>query len=212
MKHVYERNVPITMRDGVTLSANVWRPMDGEAPTLLLRAPYGKDATYFGGGPYSGLPALLPFLNAGYAVVHLDVRGTFESDGSFTPKVNEIADGQDTLAWILGQDWSDGAVGTYGTSYMGMTQWAVAITDTPGLKAIAPTETSANWYSGLWYSQGGAMCLSLVTQWNAMMYAAEEQRSLKRGESSDPTTLTRLAAVLEEPRPLYEATPSPTSL
>ncbi|RAX14711.1 X-Pro dipeptidyl-peptidase, partial [Pseudarthrobacter sp. AG30] len=118
---------------------------------------------------------------------HQDVRGTFKSDGSFTPKVNEVTDGQDTIAWIIEQPWSDGDIGTYGPSYLGMTQWAVATADTPGLKAIAPTAAAANWYSGLWYSQGGALSLSLVTQWNAMMYAADEQRSIQRGEKSDAT-------------------------
>ncbi|RAX14710.1 hypothetical protein DC347_21245, partial [Pseudarthrobacter sp. AG30] len=51
MKHVYEPDVSVTMRDGVALSTNIWRPADGAAPTLLLRGPYGKDATYAGGGP-----------------------------------------------------------------------------------------------------------------------------------------------------------------
>src|SRR5690348_11580238 len=133
MKHVYERNVPVTMRDGVTLRANVWRPLEGKAPTLLLRTPYDKDSIMIGGGPNSAIPALLPFLNSGYAVVHLDCRGTYQSEGTFTPKINEITDGQDAVAWIVGQEWFDGSIGTYGGSYMGMTQWAVAISDTPGL-------------------------------------------------------------------------------
>ncbi|RAX14709.1 X-Pro dipeptidyl-peptidase, partial [Pseudarthrobacter sp. AG30] len=64
------------MRDGVVLRTNIWRPADGAAPTLLLRGPYGKDGTYSSGGPCSLFPSLLPFLNAGYAVVHQDVRGT----------------------------------------------------------------------------------------------------------------------------------------
>jgi predicted acyl esterase len=63
-----------------------------------------------------------------------------------------------------------------------MTQFALALGKNPGLRAIAPTETSTNWYSGLWYSQGGAMCLSLMTFWNAMMFANAEQRSAARGD------------------------------
>ena len=146
-------------------------------------------------------------MNAGYAVVLQDVRGTYTSDGDFAPKVNEIDDGQDAIAWIVEQDWSDGTVGTYGASYMGMTQWAVAIAGAPGLRAIAPTVAAANWYSGLWYSQGGALCLSLVTLWNAMMYAAAEQRALQRDENSDPSALMRLGAALADPLALNEATP-----
>lgn len=207
MKHVYERNVPMKTRDGVILYADVWRPMEGQAPTLLMRTPYDKGVTFLGGGPNNPIPSLIAFLNAGYAVVVQDARGTFTSEGAFTPKVNEIEDGQDTAAWILEQGWSDGSIGTYGASYMGMTQWALATTDTPGLQAIAPTVASANWYSGLWYSQGGALCLSLVTWWNALMYAADEQRGLQRGETSDPSALMRLGAVLMDTLPLNEATP-----
>ena len=207
MTSVYERNVPMTTRDGVILRANVWRPLEGTAPTLLVRHPYDKEGALTAGGPTSSVPSVLSFVNAGYAVVLQDVRGAFQSDGVFEPKVNEIADGEDVMAWLAEQDWYDGTVGAYGASYLGMTQWALALGDNPGLKAIAPTETSANWYSGLWYSQGGALCLSLVTFWNALMYAAEEQRSLQRGETSDPSQLMRLGGALMDPLSLNEATP-----
>ncbi|MET1016166.1 MAG: CocE/NonD family hydrolase, partial [Leifsonia flava] len=93
MKHVYERNVPMTTRDGVTLRANIWRPLAGKAPTLLSRLPYNKEANPFAGGVNSSIACLLGFLNAGYAVVWQDVRGAYESDGTFEPKIHEIADG-----------------------------------------------------------------------------------------------------------------------
>jgi|tagenome__1003787_1003787.scaffolds.fasta_scaffold20965343_3 putative CocE/NonD family hydrolase len=207
MSFIYERNVPMTTRDGVTLRANVWRPAEGTAPTLVVPHPYNKEASPMAGGYNTAIPPVLSFLNAGYAVVWQDVRGAYESDGVFEPKVNEIADGEDTLAWIAEQDWYDGTVGAYGPSYLGMTQWALALGENPGLKAIAPTQTSANWYSGLWYSQGGALCLSLVTWWNSMMYAAEEQRSLQRGETSDSSQLMRLVGAFMDPLPVNEATP-----
>ncbi|GAB2736981.1 CocE/NonD family hydrolase [Amycolatopsis magusensis] len=207
MTCVYERNVPMTTRDGVTLRANVWRPAEGKAPTLLVRHPYDKEAALSAGSPASPIPSVLSFVHAGYAVVMQDVRGAFESDGDFTPKVHEIADGEDVLAWLAEQDWYDGTVGAYGGSYLGMTQWGLALGDGPGMKAIAPAVASANWYSGLWYSQGGALCLSLVTFWNAMMYAYDEQRSLKRGEITDASSLKRLGGAVLDPLPLNEATP-----
>ena len=60
-------NVAVRMRDGVRLSANVFRPEgNGRVPAILLRTPYDK----------SGVPAELPVLrvNHGYAVVVEDVR------------------------------------------------------------------------------------------------------------------------------------------
>ncbi|WP_460434170.1 CocE/NonD family hydrolase [Angustibacter speluncae] len=197
----------MTTRDGVTLRANVWRPLEGKAPTLLVRHPYDKESAQMAGGPTSSVPSLLSFVNAGYAVVVQDARGAFQSDGDFTPKVNEIADGEDVMAWLAQQDWYDGAVGAYGASYLGMTQFALALGSNQGLKAIAPTETSANWYSGLWYSQGGALCLSLMTFWNALMFANAEQRSLQRGETSDPATLMRIGGAMLDLMALNDPTP-----
>jgi putative CocE/NonD family hydrolase len=206
MKHVYEPDVPMTTRDGVTLRADVWRPLEGTAPTLLMRVPYGRRQTGMYGAPTGG-PSVMAFVNAGYAVVLQDVRGTFASDGVFEPKVNETADGLDTIAWIAEQNWSDGTVGTFGVSYQAMTQWAVAVGGAPALKAIAPFFAASNWYSGLLYSPGGALSLSLVNLWRALMYTFEEQRALQRGETTDPSAMMRLGGALLDPLALNDATP-----
>lgn len=95
----------------------------------------------------------------------------------------------------------------YGASYLGMAQWALAMSETPGLRAIAPTEAATDWYTNLWYSQGGAMSLSLDTLWNALMYAGQEQRDLALGRSQDPTALYRLGGSLADPLALNDATP-----
>ena len=40
----FESNVPVKMRDGVTLRADIYRPTaDGKFPVLLQRTPYNKD-------------------------------------------------------------------------------------------------------------------------------------------------------------------------
>lgn len=207
MKHVYEPDVSMPLRDGVTLVADIWRPLEGTSPALLVRTPYGKRTPFMYGGSPSPHPGIMALVNAGYAVVFQDARGTFGSEGEFQPKINEIADGQDTVAWIIRQDWSNGTVGMYGGSYMGMTQWALAIKETPGLKAIAPAMSATDWYSELWYSKGGALSLSLVTSWNALMYAAEEQRDLESGKTTDPSALMQLGSALMDPLSLNESTP-----
>jgi uncharacterized protein len=182
MTHVYDIDVRVPMRDGVALAANVWHPADGAAPTLLVRMPYGKDAMGItAGGILPNLPALL---EAGYAVVVQDCRGTHRSAGEFVPHLTDRADGEDSVAWITEQPWSDGTVGMYGLSYLGMVQWETAVTGAPGLKAIAPAFTSIDNYEAPWYSAGGALSLSLVTWWNAVMYMADAQRSLAAGEGT----------------------------
>ncbi|MDX3909275.1 MAG: CocE/NonD family hydrolase [Sphingobium sp.] len=204
MQFIYEPDTFISMSDGTKLCANVWRPAEGRGPTLLLRVPYGKDV-----GPWLGqgmIPSLLGFLRAGYAVVMQDTRGTFRSEGQFTPKVDEPADGRDTVEWIVRQPWSDGTVGTYGPSYLGMVQWAAASERPPALKATAPMVAAMEWYEGLWYSPGGALSLSVVSWWHTMMYAFEAQRELAAGRG-DMAELIALGNTMSAGLPTNRVTP-----
>jgi uncharacterized protein len=89
-----EINVPVPMRDGVTLRANVYRPAgDGRWPVLLSRLPYGKDLP-------AGSADLDPLQAArrGYVVIVQDVRGSGASDGEWYPFRFEADDGVDTIA------------------------------------------------------------------------------------------------------------------
>ncbi len=104
------------MRDGVHLSANVFFPEgDGPFPVLLNRTPYIKDTAL-------RMKRSESYVRAGYAVVHMDVRGRGNSEGDFNPYFQEIEDGFDSLEWAGTQPWSNGRVGTYGGSYEGWTQ------------------------------------------------------------------------------------------
>ena len=113
-KFLIDAKVP--MRDGVRLSANVYFPEgDGPFPMVLNRTPYGKDTS-------GRFKRILPFVQAGYVVVHMDVRGRGDSQGIFDPYFQEIEDGFDSLEWCAAQPWSTGKVGTFGGSYEGWTQ------------------------------------------------------------------------------------------
>ncbi len=109
-------DVPVPMRDGVRLSANVYLPeSEGPFPVILIRTPYLKDTA-------ARVKNSHDFLQAGYAVVHMDVRGRGNSEGKFNPYFQEIEDGYDSLEWAGTQAWSNGKVGTFGGSYEGWTQ------------------------------------------------------------------------------------------
>lgn len=207
MNYIYEQDVSLKTRDGVTLVADIIRPSEGTAPTVLQRTPYGRRMVMAMMGQGSIITPVLALVHAGYAVMLQDARGTGASGGVFEPKVNEVADGEDTIGWLREQPWSDGTLAGAGASYMGMTQWAMAIGQTPGLKAIAPATAATDWYSNLWYSKGGAMSLSLNTYWNAMMYAGQEQRGLALGTSTDPSTLMRFGGALINPLSMNHHTP-----
>ena len=152
--------VPVPMRDGVRLSANVFLPSEhARVPAILVRTPYGKGADI--------RPDHLAFVEHGYAVVVQDVRGRYESEGAFQPLTQEVHDGDDTLNWIARQPWSDGKIGMMGGSYVGIVQWKAALANNAHLKAIFPVVSGYDDYRDRYYSTGGAFKLGYRLEWMA---------------------------------------------
>src|SRR5579859_6605685 len=157
-------DVPVQMRDGVTLRANVYRPMgEGKWPVLLTRLPYGKD---FPGGTSVLDPAQVA--RRGYVVIVQDTRGRITSEGEWVPFNNEANDGYDTVQWAAQLPFSNGSVGMYGASYYGFTQWSAAILTPPALKAMVPFITWNDPLNGVVF-RGGALELGSAGSWNLMM-------------------------------------------
>ncbi|MEV6639063.1 CocE/NonD family hydrolase [Amycolatopsis sp. NPDC051371] len=205
MTFTVEVDVRVPMRDGVELATNVWLPAGpGPFPALLVRTPYGKDDAGLYGNPK--LPDVFALVEAGYAVVAQDVRGTSRSPGTFEPHTHEGPDGLDTLAWLAGQPWCDGAVGMWGGSYMGFAQWQAAPHDTPALRAIAPAMTSADPYAAPWRSPGGALSQDAVLTWGTLSAVRNLRRGLTDGHG-DPADAGALLAGLADPRSLHEPLP-----
>ncbi|ANZ41690.1 X-Pro dipeptidyl-peptidase [Lentzea guizhouensis] len=181
-------DVAVPMRDGISLTTNVWRPDGpGPFPVLLIRTPYGKDDAGTYGNPK--LPDVFAFVEAGYAVVAQDVRGTSRSPGTFEPGTHEGHDGDDTLTWLAEQPWCDGNVGMWGGSYMGFTQWLAAVHDSPALRAIAPVMSSADLYRAPWYSPGGALSQDTVLTWSTLSALRTLRRDPTGGDPADAHAL-----------------------
>ena len=156
---ISEMGLPVAMRDGVTLYADVYRPDgDGPWPVLLQRTPYDKSQGR------TGALEVMRAASHGYAVVIQDTRGRYASEGEFYPFLDEPNDGYDTVEWCAGQPWSSGKVGMFGRSYVGATQWLCAITNPPGLTCIAPGITASDYYEG-WTYQGGALAWGFALSW-----------------------------------------------
>lgn len=181
MALLVEKNLPVAMRDGVTLATDVYRPADDSPhPVVLLRLPYNKEqpALLFLAGD------ILRIAHAGYAVVVQDCRGTWQSGGEFSPFFQEASDGVDTIAWAAAQPWSTGVVGTMGASYYGATQWLAAMESPPALKAMAPFITTDQYYDK-WTYQGGAFQLGFILQWaTATFGVAEAVRRVVAGQAT----------------------------
>jgi putative CocE/NonD family hydrolase len=165
------RDQAVTMRDGATLYADVHLPAGhGPFPALLERTPYSKDNS-----PEAMVGAPAFFGAQGYAVVVQDVRGRFMSEGAFAPFQDDgwgaNRDGADTVEWIAAQPWCNAAVGTIGGSYAGATQYLLAPTRPPHLRAMAVREASADFH-GEWVYHGGAFELAFMLGWT-MEWAAK---------------------------------------
>lgn len=157
---VVEHDVKIPVRDGVLLSADLYRPdTAGEVPVLIRRTPYGKAGSP-GGASVDGLR----LVRSGYALLVQDVRGRFVSGGTFEPYWNEARDGADTVAWAVRQPWCDGSAGLFGRSYEGMAALLAAAERPPGLRAVAPHVAGSGFDEG-WTRQGGALQLGFLLYW-----------------------------------------------
>jgi putative CocE/NonD family hydrolase len=134
-------NVPVEMRDGTVLRANVYYPTDpatGEAvhghfPVIMVQTPYGKDTVGSASGQEGGAEAgsqagpLPYFVKRGYIDVVADVRGTGDSHGTFdllSPQQGR--DGAQLVRWAADLPDANGHVGLYGPSYMGLDQYMTA--------------------------------------------------------------------------------------
>jgi uncharacterized protein len=148
-----DRNVMVSMRDGVRLATDVYRPdAPGTFPAILVRSPYDKDALADEG---------IFFASAGYVYVAQDTRGRYASEGNFDIYVQDDDDGFDTAQWLNGQPWFSAEHGfaVYGASYLASTAISAAEMNPPNLKAMYVSVASANYHDdGAW--RGGAFQLA----------------------------------------------------
>ena len=186
-----ERDLPAKMADGVVLLADRWYPAssdDRNPPVILLRTPYGRRQWAGGIGRL--------FAERRYQVVIQSCRGTFGSGGEWVPFRHEEADGRSTLDWITRQSWFSGRTATFGPSYLGLTQWAVAQDPPEHLKAMALDVTASDFRSSVVYPSD---CFALGTSlaW-ARQLEYQERRPFEvlRSQLKSRQALTKAATVL----------------
>jgi len=153
------RGLAVRARDGAILRTDHYAPALESAPTVLVRTPYGR-------GGASGLAARL-LAERGFHVVMQSCRGTGGSGGAFQPMRNERDDGLDTVDWLRRQPWFNGRLGTFGVSYVGYTQFAIA--DVPEIAAMV-TAITASQFRDPTYS-GGSYALYTTLAWASLVQA-----------------------------------------
>ena len=162
-------DVRIPVRDGLELSANVWRPVPRQTspgerfPVILEMIPYGKDSWRRNADSSRG-----EWLAArGFALCRLDVRGTGSSPGVAVDEYSEAEtrDGYDAVEWLAAQPWCSGDVGMWGISYGGFTAIQVAKLRPPHLRAILPMYATDDRYRDDVHVRGGCVTASEKSQY-----------------------------------------------
>jgi predicted acyl esterase len=185
-----DEDVPVRMRDGVTLRLNLFRPAgtEGLLPVLLSAHPYGKDSVpKQKRGKWSLNPQFrimnqptplrisdqtsweapdpVWWAQQGYAVINLDTRGGGHSEGRGDLLSDQEADDiSEVIAWAAEQPWSNGRVGMLGVSYLAMSQYKVAALNPPALKAICPWEGFTDAYRDF-FTPGGVVENGFAQVW-----------------------------------------------
>lgn len=177
---VFERDVDVTMTDGLKLRVNIYRPdKPGRFPVVMLHGPYGKDTRDADAPSYRDAWKKLTAKNPelcktsscrfirweapdpeswvpdDYVVIHADSRGSNASPGlldPFSPRQTE--DYATVITWASRQPWSNGKVGLLGISYYAINQWQVAARQPEGLAAIIPWEGAFDHYRDMSYHGG----------------------------------------------------------
>ncbi|OJI89782.1 hypothetical protein ASPTUDRAFT_60453 [Aspergillus tubingensis CBS 134.48] len=159
----FEHNHVFTLRDGVKLRADIFRPAtEAPVPAIVMWSPYGKtgsgqlglDAAALRVGVpkakqsgYESFEGLDPaeWVPRGYAIVNVDARGAGDSEGDLRWwGSGEGKDGHDFIEGIAVQPWCSGRVALAGNSWLAMAQWFIAAEHPPHLAAIAPLEGAAD--------------------------------------------------------------------
>jgi len=223
------RNLEAPTRDGTILRLDAYRPKGDSSPrpVILSAHPYGKDnlperkagiwkicsqyrmfrmpaPVHFSSFTGWEAPDPVCWVNAGYVVVNLDLRGAGQSDGLWNPlTVQEGEDVYDVIEWIAQQPWCDGHIGMLGVSYLAISQYQAAALNPPHLKAICPWEGFSDVYRDF-ARPGGILENGFLKLWsslNAKMSRTEvDLFALFSAHQLDDETYKIRRAALEEIR------------
>ncbi|HYC45206.1 MAG TPA: CocE/NonD family hydrolase [Burkholderiales bacterium] len=204
-----EWDIGITVDDGITLRADVFRPVDdGRFPVILTYGPYAKGLAFQDGYPsawqrmiaehpdvaygstnqYQNWEVVDPekWVPDGYVCVRVDSRGAGRSPGFLDPfSPRETKDFYQCIEWAGVQRWSNGKVGLNGVSYYGTNQWHVASLQPPHLAAMCVWEGGADWYRDM--THHGGILNTFFGNWYDMQVKTVQYGLGERGPRSRVT-------------------------
>lgn len=154
------KETQIAMHDGVQLAVDLYLPTGGQDrerfPVVLEYTPYRK--TESRGRNY---PLFSYFVQRGYVVARVDIRGTGNSEGHLIPYEYsdiELDDGEVVIDWLSRQGFSNGHVGMFGISWGGFNSIQMAMRQPPALKAFIALMATENLYQEDVHYMDGIIC------------------------------------------------------
>src|SRR5688572_25265169 len=202
-------DVPIVMDDGLTLRADVCRPVaEGRYPALVSYGPYGKGLAFQDGyktaweimerefpdtvrrtsNQYQNWEVADPekWVPDGYVCVRFDSRGAGRSPGYLDHNnARENRDFHDCIEWAAKQPWCSGKVGLNGISYYAASQWRAATLQPPHLAAICVWEGWSDYYRD--GARHGGIACSFRKNWQEMQVVTVQHGRGERGPKSRVT-------------------------
>jgi predicted acyl esterase len=202
-------DVAVDMDDGVTLRADIFRPVaEGRYPALVSYGPYGKGLAFQDGyktaweimareypdtvagstNKYQNWEVADPekWVPDGYVCVRVDSRGAGRSPGYLDHNnARENRDFYLCIEWVAAQPWCNGKVGLNGISYYAASQWRAAALQPPHLAAICVWEGWADYYRD--GARHGGIACTFRKNWQEMQVVTVQHGRGERGPRSRVT-------------------------
>lgn len=151
----------IPMRDGVGLPTDLYLPSPDARglPCILLRSPAGRTGFF---------QDFAQLAKAGYVVAIQETRSSIDPEGKTFPFIGDgwgkVEDGYDTVEWLARSPYTNGKIGTWGASALGITQLLMAPTQPPHLKCQYILVAAASIYHHALFP-GGQLLKHQVESW-----------------------------------------------
>jgi uncharacterized protein len=153
--------VMIPMRDGAQLTTDLYLPTPETrgAPCILIRSPSGREGHWL---------VFIEMRKLGYVVAVQETRNYTDIHGKTLPFVSDgwgaLKDGYDSVEWLAKSPYTNGKIGTWGSSALGITQQLMAPSVPPSLKCQYIQFASANVFEeGIF--PGGQLLKHQVESW-----------------------------------------------
>ncbi len=158
---VVDQKVMMTMRDGIRLCTDIYRPITKEkVPVVFVKTPYNFNTWRDGEESKRVHDSAQEYIKKGYAYVVQNERGRYFSEGDWDILGPPMTDAYDAFTWLADQDWCNGKIATIGCSSTAEWQMAFAALDHPahaamvpagygaGVGKVGPFHEQGNWYRG----------------------------------------------------------------